>query len=74
MKKWLILGLRQEIYKRRLEHFVVPGRKELLTETNEQTNTTKQNKRGTVCGYIKRAQEPTKTVPSDHIRKSLSKQ
>lgn len=72
MKKWLILGLRQEIYKRRLEHFVVPGRKELLTETNEQT--IKQNKRGTVCGYIKRAQEPTKTVPSDQIRKSLSKQ
>ena len=30
MEKWTILGLKQEIYKMNLEHFIAPERKEVI--------------------------------------------
>lgn len=35
MEKWLVVGLRQKIYRLSLEHLVVPGSKEVLEQKHK---------------------------------------
>lgn len=57
MEKWLILGLKQELYKMSLEHLVVPESELVL-----KIETKKPHNYGT---YVQRIQEPTARAPED---------
>ena len=57
MEKWLILGLKQKLYKMSLEHLVVPE-SELVLKIKTKT----PHNYGT---YVQRIQEPTARAPED---------
>lgn len=69
MKKWLILGSGQEIYKINLECLTVAEYKEVL---KKQTNKQKQHPNPQWYVYNKGTQKPTERIPNSQSWNKLS--